>query len=83
MAAKLPAAPMTTLAIAGASRFTKCRMSTPRPLPSAINGASGPSTAPSAKVARAAKKMPGSRRASTAPSDLNPSDGSCPPVPGR
>jgi len=49
MAAKLPAAPMTTLAICGASFFKRWTASTPSPLPMAMRGASGPSTTPSAR----------------------------------
>jgi len=83
MAAKLPAAPMTTLAIAGASRLTSRTARTPRPLPIAISGASGPSTAPRQSVASAATRMPGSWTAGITPAGLNPSAGECPPVPGR
>ena len=82
-AAKLPAAPMTTLACAGASFLTRWTTSTARPLPIAMSGASGPSTTPLDKVTNEAMTMPGSMSADGAPSDLNPSAGSWPPVPGR
>ena len=75
MAAKLPAAPITMLARAGASRLIRCTASTPRPLPMAISGASGPSTAPRLSVAKAAMTMPGSSIGGTGPDDLNPSAG--------
>ena len=58
IAAKLPAPPMTTLAIAGASRLARCTASTPSPLPMAISGASGPSTTPRLRVANDAATMP-------------------------
>ena len=46
MAAKLPAAPITTVAWAGASFLTRWTASAARPPPIAISGASGPSTTP-------------------------------------
>ena len=58
IAAKLPAAPMTRAAWGGESRLTRCTAKTPRPLPIAINGASGPSTTPRLSVANAAATMP-------------------------
>ena len=82
-AAKLPAVPMTTRAVAGASFFTRCTARTPRPLPMAMSGASGPSTAPRHRVAREARTMPGRSTGSTGPVDLNPSAGSWPAVPWR
>ena len=82
MAAKLPAAPITAVACAGASFLTRCRMRTPRPAPIAINGASGPSTTPRLRVAKAARAMPGRSIGLTGPV-LNPSAGLCPAVPGR
>jgi len=60
IAAKLPAAPITAIAIAGASRLTSRTVKTPRPLPIAISGASGPSTTPSESVAKDARTIPGS-----------------------
>jgi hypothetical protein len=56
---------------------------TPRPLPMAISGASGPITAPRLRLAKAAMMIPGSSIGGTAPDALNPSAGLCPPVPGR
>ena len=82
IAAKLPAAPITTLAVA-ASRLIRCTARMPMPLPMAISGASGPSTAPKLRVANAAMMMPGSSIGGTGPDGLNPSAGLCPPVPGR
>ena len=83
MAAKLPAAPMTTAAMGGASRLTRWTARTPRPLPMAISGASGPNTIPRLSVANAAAMMPNSSTGCTGPPDLKPSEGSWPPVPGR
>ena len=83
IAAKLPAAPMTTVAWAGASRLTRCTARTPSPLPIAIKGASGPSTTPKLSVANAAATTPNSSIGGSGPPDLKPSEGSCPPVPGR
>ena len=60
IAAKLPATPITVDAISGASFLIRCTASTPSPLPIAISGASGPSTAPQHRVAKAAIAMPGS-----------------------
>ena len=53
------------------------------PLPMAMSGASGPSTAPQLRVTKAAMMMPGSSTGGTGPEALNPSAGACPPVPGR
>ena len=75
MAAKLPAAPMTTLAWAGTSFFTVCTSSTASPPPMAISGASGPSTTPRQRVTKAATMMPGSSAVVGAPADLKPSAG--------
>jgi hypothetical protein len=75
MAAKLPAAPMTTLAVAGASFLTKCTAKTPIPLPIAISGASGPRTTPRLSVANAAITMPGRSTGAVAPDALKPSAG--------
>ena len=76
MAAKLPAPPMTTLAMAGASFLTRCTASTPSPLPMAINGASGPRTTPRLSVANAAAKMPKRSIGLTGPPAWKPSEGS-------
>ena len=83
MAAKLPATPITTTAIGGASRLNRCTARTPRPLPIAIRGASGPKTAPRLSVAKAAAMMPINSTGCTGPPALKPSEGSWPPVPGR
>ena len=83
MAAKLPAAPMTTTAIAGASFLTRCTASTPSPPPMAMSGASGPSTAPRQRVASEATMIPGRSAGSTPPAALKPSAGLWPPVPCR
>ena len=83
IAAKLPAAAITTLARCGAFRRIRCTARTPIPLPMAMSGASGPSTAPQLRVTKAAMMMPGSSTGGTAPEGLNPSAGACPPVPGR
>ena len=83
IAAKLPAAPITTLAIWGASRLMRCTASTPIPLPIAISGASGPSTTPRLRVAKEARMMPGSSIGCTGPPVLKPSAGLWPDVPGR
>ena len=83
MAAKLPAAPITTAAMGGASRLTRWIASTPRPLPIAISGASGPNTTPRLSVANAAATMPNNSTGCTGPPDLKPSEGSWPPVPGK
>ena len=83
IAAKLPAAPITAIACAGASFLTRRTARTPRPLPIAISGASGPSTTPKHRVAREANTMPGSSIGSTGPPVLNPSAGLWPALPGR
>ena len=84
MAAKLPAPAMTTVAIGGASLFTKWTVSAPSPPPMAMSGASGPSTAPRASVAMEARATPGILMGSGGPPPtLNPSAGECPPRPGR
>ena len=83
MAAKLPAAPSTALAWAGAPLLARCRASTPSPLPIAISGASGPSTTPRLSVANAAMMIPGRSTGATAPPAWKPSAGLCPAVPGR
>ena len=75
-AAKLPAAAMTITAISGASRLIRRMVSTPMPLPSAISGASGPSTTPRLSVANAARTMPAISAGGTGPDGLKPSEGS-------
>jgi hypothetical protein len=55
----------------------------PRPLPTAMSGASGPSTTPKLRVASAANTIPGSSTGNGAPAGLNPSAGEWPPAPGR
>ena len=70
MAAKLPATPITTTAIGGASRLNRCIARTPRPLPIAISGASGPNTAPRLSVAKAAATMPKSSTGAHRPAGL-------------
>ena len=59
IAAKLPAAPMIISSCAGESLRANFTHATATPDPSAISGASGPSTAPSPSVARAASAIPG------------------------
>ena len=83
MAAKLPAAAITVAAVGGASLVARCTARTPSPPPMAIRGASGPSTTPRLRVARAASRTPGISSGSGVPPVLNPSAGECPPVPGR
>ena len=84
MAAKLPATPMTTVAIAGASRLNRRTAIAPSPPPIAISGASGPSTAPRHRVASAATRMPGKSSAGAGPPViLMPSAGECPPSSGH
>ena len=83
MAAKLPAAAITFVAWSGASCAARRTASAPRPLPSMISGASGPSTTPRASVASEARNTPGNSTGGRAPAALNPSAGEWPPVPGR
>lgn len=82
-AAKLPAAATTAPVRSGVSRLARRTAQTPSPPPSAISGASGPSTAPRPIVASAASAMPGSSIGEGAPLGLNPSAGDSPPLPGR
>ena len=83
MAAKLPAAPSTTTAWL-VSPLTACLTAhAHRPPPSAISGASGPSTAPQPSVISAAIAMPGRSLAGARPPTVRPSAGLWPPVPGR
>ena len=59
-------------------------VSAPSPLPIAISGASGPSTAPRPSVAKAARMMPGSSRPVAGPPPVwKPNAGECPLPPGR
>ncbi len=58
-AAKLPAAAIRPTACSGASRLTDRIASVPSPMPTAINGPSGPSTRPNPSVASAASSTPG------------------------
>ena len=83
MAAKLPAEARTAVAWSGTSRRAARSASTTRPPPMAIRGASGPSTAPKIKVARAARMTPGNSAGVGARCVLKPSAGCAPPVPGR
>jgi hypothetical protein len=83
MAAKLPAAPTTWTACCGPSFLASRTTAAARPPPSAIKGASGPMTAPSANPASAARATPGSSEISGGPLMWNPSAGECPPRPGR
>ena len=59
IAAKLPAAAINPTAWSGASLLTTRIDRVPRPAPSAISGASGPSTSPRPRVASAASITPG------------------------
>ena len=83
IAAKLPAAPMTTIACAGASFFTRCTISAASPPPMAISGASGPRTAPNDSVTNAARTTPGNSSPVGEPMADRPAEGSWPAVPGR
>ena len=82
MAAKLPAAPSTITSCGGASFFARFTANIAIPPPIAMSGASGPSTRPSARVARAASATPGAYLGSFPPA-FRPSAGTCPPAPGR
>src|SRR6185437_9638454 len=64
------------------SRLASLTARTASPPPSAIAGASGPTTAPKARLATAATKMPGSSAGSATPPGLKPSAGEWPPRPG-
>ena len=82
IAAKLPAVAMIATAPGGVSRFTVRIASAASPPPMAINGASGPSTAPSDSVANAARTTPGSSIGSVGPPCWKPPDGEWPEFPG-
>ena len=71
----------TTLSSRGPSR-TKSVIAIPTAEPSAISGASGPSTAPNARVQRAASATPGAYASGVGPPPM-PSSGLWPPSPGR
>ena len=75
IAAKLPVAAMTAPALGSMSRRASLTASTASPPPSAITGASGPTTAPSPMLATAARKMPGSSADPATPPVLKPSAG--------
>ena len=84
IAAMLPAAAITACASAGVSFFSERIAKTPSPAPSAISGASGPSTRPPPIVAKAARMIPGSSIGWTgSPPIASPSAGTWPPSPGR
>ena len=82
IAAKLPVADIIAAAAGGASRVASFIASTPSPLPIAISGASGPSTAPNTSVASAANTTPGSSTGGSGAPVWKPSAGEWPPVPG-
>ena len=83
MAAKLPAEAMTVMAIGGASFLTSRTVNAASPPPMAINGASGPSTAPRLSVVSAARTIAGISRFLGGPPVTNPNAGEWPPFPGR
>ena len=83
IAAKLPAAAMTVIAVGGASRRARRTAMTPRIPPMAMSGASGPRTMPRLSVARAATITPGRSIGSGVPPAWNPSAGEWPAVPGQ
>jgi hypothetical protein len=83
-AAKLPAEARIVTAIGAASFLARRTASAPNPAPIAINGASGPRTAPRLSAAIAARAMPGRSRPTGAPPPAwNPKAGEWPPFPGR
>ncbi len=75
IAAKLPATPTTTAAIGGAPFRSRWIARTPRPLPIAMSGASGPRTTPRLRVTNAATTIPGSSIGGTGPEFSKPSAG--------
>ena len=84
IAAKLPAEVITIAAVGGASRAASRTARAPSPPPSAMSGASGPRTTPREREANAAITTPGRSSAPMGgPSEVNPSAGTCPAVPGR
>ena len=82
MAAKLPVAATTAVAWAGTSRRASRSVQTANPAPSAISGASGPSTTPSPSDASAASTIPGSSAGFAGPLADRPCTGTWPPWPG-
>ena len=82
IAAKLPAAATTARTWSGASRRSRRTARMPSPEPSAMSGASGPSTTPRPMVASAASTTPGSSTGCVTPV-FSPSEGLWPPMPGR
>ena len=60
IAANAALAASTAMTWSGVSFFTSRTATTARPPPSAMSGASGPSTSPRPRVASAASRMPGS-----------------------
>ena len=84
IAAKLPADAMMVTAIGGASFFTDRTARAPRPPPIAINGASGPRTAPRLSVVSAARMtLISSGPLGGPPPVLKPKAGEWPAFPGR
>ncbi len=81
IAAKAPAAPMTTSSWGGASFLASCTVNSATPPPNAMSGASGPSTSPRPIVANAASTTPGSMLGSVVPI-WRPFAGMWPPPPG-
>lgn len=71
MAAAAPAAPSSAVLAVVAGARTRSRKSSARPPPSAISGDSGPRTAPSGRLARAARTTPGSAEVDT-PAGMQP-----------
>ena len=82
IAAKAPAAPMTTSIWGGASFLASCTVNRAKPPPNAMSGASGPSTSPRPIVANAASTTPGSMFGSVVPI-WRPCAGMWPPFPGE
>lgn len=82
MAAAAPAAPSSAVLASVAGARTRSRNTRARPPPRAISGASGPSTAPSGRLATAARTTPGTA-AFDAPPECRPAAGMCPPRPGN
>ena len=83
MAAKLPAAAMTVVAVGGASRAARRTASAPSPLPMRISGASGPRTTPKLSVPREASRMPGSSIGGVTPRRVEPVGGRVPADAGQ
>ena len=82
IAAKVPQAATIACRSGGASARIRRIAKKPRPPPSAIRGASGPTTAPSPIPAIAASMTPG-RSIGWVGAALSPFAGMCPPRPGR